>query len=62
MRGRRIQYQISDDGRFAQIRVWNANGAPRRLELDYDTVVELGLVLQEIDADMTDMSLTGEED
>jgi hypothetical protein len=31
------------------------------LELDYDTVVELGLVLQEVDAEMTEFTMTGEE-
>jgi len=61
MRGRSVQYQISDDGELVRLRLRNANGAPRMLELDYDTVVELGLVLQEVDAEMTEFTMTGEE-
>jgi hypothetical protein len=59
---RSIQYEISDDGAFARVRVRNANGAPRTLELDYDTVVELGVVMNEIDAAMTDAAMGGGED
>ena len=61
MRGRSVQYQISDDGELVRLCLRNANGAPRMLELDYDTVVELGLVLQEVDAEMTEFTMTGEE-
>jgi hypothetical protein len=61
MRGRSVQYQISDDGELVRLRLRNVNGAPRMLELDYDTVVELGLVLQEVDAEMTEFTMTGEE-
>ena len=57
---RRIQYEISDDGAFARVRVRSVNGAPKTIELDYDGVVELGLVMGEIDAEMTAIAMGGE--
>lgn len=58
---RGITYEISDDGMFARVRLRNANGAPRTLELDYDTVVELGVVMNEIDTAMTAFTMRGGE-
>lgn len=59
---RGITYEIRDDGEVARVHLRNANGAPKTLELDYDTVVELGVVLNEIDAAMTDFALSGGEE
>ena len=51
---RNIRYEISDDGAFARIHMRNANGAPKTIEMDHDTVTELSAVLSEIDAEMTE--------
>lgn len=52
MRARTIQYWIRNDGDAVLVRLRDLNGAPRRIEMDRDTVAELAAVLSEIEDEM----------